>query len=202
MRPLSSQAIAGQEPVLSRYAANLISGISKELNDRPGTVDMSKWFTMATFDVTSDFTFGRSFGCLENGEEHQWIAAVFGAFKALPILRVIREISGVTFVGGYALHMLPRALKQKWYNHFNYAFDLVEDRLKEPQKRRDFVYYLTEEQEKEQLSQDEIKEGAAQIVMAGCEPVSDLLQVCAPNRLLKRLADSNVVDWYCVLSRP
>lgn len=200
MRPLSSQAVANQEPVLVHYAANLISGISKELNNRPGTVDVSKWFTMATFDVTSDFTFGRSFGCLESGEEHQWIAAVFGAFKALPILRVIRELPGIMFVGRYALHMLPQALKQKWYDHFNYAFGLVEERLKDPQKRRDFVYYLTEEEEKEQLSRDEIKEGAAQIVMAGCEPVSTL--ICRQSELLSRSSDSNVVDWYSILSCP
>ena len=85
MRPLSSKAIAGQERILTQYAADLITGLSKELHHRPGIVDMAKWFSMATFDVTSDLVFGESFGCLKTGEEHPWIAAVFGAFKALPI---------------------------------------------------------------------------------------------------------------------
>ncbi len=83
----------------------------------------------------------------------------------------MREVPGVTFLGHYALYMLPRRLKQKWSDHFNYAFDLVEARLKSPAERHDFVYYLTDEME-HNLTRDEIKEGAAQIVMAGSEPVS------------------------------
>ncbi|KAJ9615040.1 hypothetical protein H2200_001114 [Cladophialophora chaetospira] len=174
MRPLSAKAVASQERILAQYASDFITGLLKELNHEPGTADMAKWFSMATFDVTSDLTFGKPFGCLQTGEEHRWIAAVFGAFKALPILRVIREAPGVTILGHFALHMLPQSVKQKWYDHFDYAFNLVEERLKDPQKRKDFVYYLTDTTEN-QLSRDEIKEGAAQIVMAGSEPVAMLL---------------------------
>jgi aspirochlorine biosynthesis cytochrome P450 monooxygenase len=174
MRPLSAKAVASQEPILTQFAADFITGLKTELGHQAGTADMSKWFSMATFDVTSDLTFGESFGCLKTGEEHRWISAVFGAFKALPILRVVREIPGVNSIGHYALLLLPQTVKKLWHDHFNYAFDLVEERLKDPEKRKDFVYYLTDTMEN-QLSRDEIKEGAAQIVMAGSEPVAMLL---------------------------
>lgn len=124
------------------YAQAFIEGIRRELHGAPGVVDIAKWFSIATFDVIGDLAFGKSFGGLEKGELHPWVTIVFGAFKALPYLRVLREIPGVLLIGNYARYLLPLNIKQKWLDHFNYASDLLEKRFKNPKERPDFIYYL------------------------------------------------------------
>ncbi|EON68032.1 hypothetical protein W97_07180 [Coniosporium apollinis CBS 100218] len=174
MQALNGRAVASQEHILQHYAAQFIEGIRKELKSSGGTVDIAKWFSLATFDVIADLAFGRPFGNLERGELHSWVAVVFGAFKALPFLRVIRELPGMLFIGSHASFLLPRKLKQMWRDHFNYAFSLIDERLKNPKERKDFVYYLIHD-DGEGLTHDEIKECAAQMVMAGSEPTATFL---------------------------
>lgn len=131
---------------------------------------MLRWTSLFTFDCMGDLAFGKSFNNLEKGELHSWAAVVFGAFKALPILRVVRETPGLSGAGDWITMLLPQAIKNKWHAHFNYAFDLVEERLQNPKARKDFVYFLIDGLDVD-MTRDEIKECAAQMVMAGSEPV-------------------------------
>lgn len=170
MRGLNAKAIESQEQILQGYAQMFIASIKREIDEKSGRVDIAKWFSIATFDVIGDLAFGKSFGGLETGKVHGWIKVVFSAFKALPILRVIREIPGATKIGNHAIHLLPRSLKQRYLDHFNYAFTLVEKRMENPKERPDMLYYLMDGVGKG-LTRDEIKENAAQTVMAGSEPV-------------------------------
>lgn len=171
MRGLSAKAIASQEHILQEYAQLFAAGIRREIGDKPGKLEISKWFSLATFDVIGDLAFGKSFEGLKTGKVHGWIKVVFSAFKALPILRVIREIPGALNLGNFALYFLPRTLKQEYLDHFEYAFGLVEKRMENPKERPDMLYYLMDSVGKG-LTRDEIKENAAQTVMAGSEPVS------------------------------
>jgi cytochrome P450 len=172
MRALSAKAVASQEPTLKEYATKLVRDTNEELPDSANgrVVDLAKWFSMATFDLIGDLAFSQSFGCLETDVLHPWIKVVFGAFKALPLLRVIREISGVPFLGGYAKHLLPTKIKQMWIDHFNYRSDLIDERLASGKDRPDMVHYLTTKKGLP-LTINEIKENAVQMVTAGSEPV-------------------------------
>jgi len=170
-RALSAKAIAAQEPVLHEYVRLFVHGIRREVRTDPTVpVDLAKWFSLATFDVIAELAFGQSFDGLKNGEYHPWVTVVFGAFKALPFLRVLREIPGMLWVGNHATGVLPRKLKQMWYDHFDYAFGLMEKRFENPKEKKDIIYYIFEGGDND-LTKDEIRESAAQIVMAGSEPV-------------------------------
>jgi hypothetical protein len=175
MRALSAKAVASQEPLILGYAQMLIAGINRELQELSDNkmIEITKWLSMATFDVIGDLAFSKSFGCLETGILHPWIKVVFGAFKALPCLRVIREIPGVSYIGLWALYLLPKTIKQKWIDHFNYGADLIDKRIASGEDRPDMAHYLTT-QEGLPLTLNEIKENAVQLVTAGSEPVSSL----------------------------
>lgn len=172
MRALSAKAVTAQEPLILDYAQKLIAGINGELLEpsNKGMIDVAKWLSMATFDLIGDLAFSKSFGCLETGILHPWIKVVFGAFKALPCLRVIREIPGVPYIGLKALYLLPKSIKQKWIDHFNYGADLIDKRIASGEDRPDMAHYLTTK-EGMPLTLNEIKENAVQMVTAGSEPV-------------------------------
>lgn len=171
MRALSSRAVTSQEKILQHYAQAFVDGINRELHNRPGTIDIGKWFAMATFDLIGDLAFSKSFKCLETGMIHPWIHAVFGAFKALPVLRVIREIPGIKLIGRNAAFLLPTTIKKTWVDHFNYGADLIDKRFESGEDRPDFAHYLVMPGEVA-LTRNEIKENAVQLVTAGSDPVS------------------------------
>ena len=196
LQGMSTKAIASQEGILQKHASMFVNRLNEELDDQPGVVDIAKWFDIALFDMIGDLVFGQSFGGLGKGEVHDWITAVSNALKALPILRVIREIPGVVVVGKAMVQLLPQTLKRRFLSHIHYSFELVEKRLENPSERPDMVFYLTKEIGKG-LTVDEIKgtaprrqrfsislflsarltfshsttENAGVLVMAGSEPV-------------------------------
>lgn len=112
MRALSAKALASQEEILQHYAREFVNGLNRELQYKPGAIKIGKWFTMVTFDLIGDLAFSKSFQCLKTGTVHPWIHVVFGAFKALPLLRVIREIPGIKLFGKHATFLLPKRIKQ------------------------------------------------------------------------------------------
>ncbi|KUJ19989.1 cytochrome P450 [Mollisia scopiformis] len=173
MRALSAKAVSAQEPLILNYAQKLIAGMNRELlsPSHEGMINVAEWLSMATFDVIGDLAFSKSFGCLETGTLHPWIKVVFGAFKALPCLRVVREIPGVPYIGLKALYLLPRTIKQKWLDHFHYGADLIDKRIASGEDRPDMAHYLTSN-EGLPLTLNEIKENAVQLLTAGSEPTA------------------------------
>ena len=81
------------------YSFAFVNGILREIQHKPRKVYIAKWFSMATFDLVGDLAFSKSFGCLATSVLHPWITVIFGAFKALPLPRVLREMLGVTSMG-------------------------------------------------------------------------------------------------------
>ncbi|KAH7311808.1 cytochrome P450 [Rhexocercosporidium sp. MPI-PUGE-AT-0058] len=171
LRALSAKALASQEEILQHYAHEFVDGLDRELGNKAGVIDLGKWFTMATFDLIGDLAFSKSFQCLKTGTVHPWIHVVFGAFKALPLLRVIREIPGIKLFGKHATFLLPKKIKQTWIDHFNYGADLVDKRFESGEDRPDFAHYLVVPGEAP-LTRDEIKENTVQLVTAGSEPTA------------------------------
>jgi cytochrome P450 len=201
-RALSAKAVSAQENILQFHATELVDAISRELAGTRKSVDMGKWFSLVAFDVISDLAFGHSFENVKSGALHRWAAVVFGAFIALPWLRVLREIPGVISIGHYATYLLPRQIKQMFYDHFNYAFNLIDERLKRKDtERMDWLHYLADKVNDDTMTMDECKssplhrhflglalacedtemssgkENMSQLTMAGSEPVS-ILQYC------------------------
>jgi cytochrome P450 len=174
---LSTKAVSTQEDILQFHATELVDAIGRELAATRRSVDIGKWFSLVAFDVMSDLAFGHCFRNVRSGSLHHWAAVVFGAFIALPWLRVVREIPGVILIGHYATYFLPRRIKQMFHDHFNYAFNLIDQRLKcKDIKRMDWLHYLAAKVNDETITMDELKENLSQLTMAGSEPVSGILR--------------------------
>ena len=72
----SENALKRQEPMFQRLADMLVA--------KCGTgesVDMTKLYNFATFDIMGELAFGESLGLLENNEYSQWVKTVFESVK-------------------------------------------------------------------------------------------------------------------------
>lgn len=66
----TEKAMREQEPRIMRLVDCLIERLTEE--GRKGEVDIAKWYTLATFDIMGDLTFGEDFQGLEEGRYHRW----------------------------------------------------------------------------------------------------------------------------------
>ncbi len=69
----SDRSLKEQEPLIAGVIDRFIEQIGRLGGD---CIDMTMWFNLMTFDVIGELAFGRSFGGVESGEMHFWIAVV------------------------------------------------------------------------------------------------------------------------------
>ncbi|VBB80867.1 Putative cytochrome P450 E-class, group I [Podospora comata] len=70
----SDRSMREQQPLIKQYVDLLM----RKLRAAGGKkVDLAAWYNYTTFDVIGDLAFGESFGCLEGGEYHPWVKAIF-----------------------------------------------------------------------------------------------------------------------------
>jgi cytochrome P450 len=81
----SERSLTQQEPLLNKYADKLVQvlkeGIEQSSNGTKA-LDMSRFYTFATFDIMADLSFGESLHMLDRNEYDPWVSTVFGAIKA------------------------------------------------------------------------------------------------------------------------
>ncbi|KNG85329.1 hypothetical protein ANOM_006283 [Aspergillus nomiae NRRL 13137] len=82
----SEAAIREQEPAIQRFIAEFMDGLRVRSGDEMypdtnGVVDLYAWFNFSIYDVLTKLAFGASVGCLDRGDYHPWVRAVFGAIK-------------------------------------------------------------------------------------------------------------------------
>lgn len=80
----TNAAILQMEPLITtnvdllvqRLYDQAVNGLHKTIK-----IDMFEWLSYCTFDIIGDMTFGESFGCLQEGVLHPWLAWAFDDVK-------------------------------------------------------------------------------------------------------------------------
>jgi cytochrome P450 len=135
------RALKEQEGLIQAYVNTMIGKLKGEIQQSPtqdgiAKVDICKWTNYTTFDILGDLIFGESFGCLEDGTLHPWIALLFGSARDIVIMIIINQFP---MLGWFVRLLIPRSLRQKERDHFNLAVEKVERRLQLGTDRPDFV---------------------------------------------------------------
>lgn len=92
--PASSDNAIGNQEALVQVHVDLPIQRLREQADRSSSTrqaDISAWLNWAIFDIIGDLAFGESFGCLQAGEYHPWVALVFDNVKAVSFMTSIRQ---------------------------------------------------------------------------------------------------------------
>lgn len=77
----SAQGMQRQEPLIRHHVDHLFRCF-EEHRVEGRSIDLSKWFNFFSFDIIGDLSFGESFGNMERGEFHPWIATILDFFVA------------------------------------------------------------------------------------------------------------------------
>lgn len=168
----SEKALRGQEDILKGYIDLLIHRLSTE-TDAGRMVDMVQWYNFTTFDIIGDLAFGESFGCLEGGVYHPWVATTFDGFRLAVFNQTIKRLPvAAPIIRRY----IPKELVKAQMDHLQLSFEKAKKRLESGKTdREDFMSYILRYNNEKGMTQDEIGENSNILILAGSETTATLL---------------------------
>ena len=158
----SEHALRNQEYILQKYSDLLIS----RLREQGDEVNIIEWFNYTTFDVTGDLCFADSFRCLEAGDNHPWVAAVYRGVKFAQILTVFDYFPPLSPIVKWCI---PSFVIEKAQKTFVYTRKKVDQRIASKSDRPDFMKHILENNHEGGMTIESIYSTVTLLVLAGSE---------------------------------
>ena len=187
----SEQATREQEPIITGYVDLLIRKLHEQVKGpKYGIVNIVRWYNFATFDIIGDLTFGQSFGSLESGDYHYWIANIFQGIKVGRILRIGREYPLIQTLFRALTKLYPKSIEART-KHNSYTKEAADKRLAMETDRKDFMTHILRFNDEKGMSEPEILRNCAVLLLAGSETTATLLSgvtyhLCLNKDVLRR----------------
>lgn len=141
---------------------SLISGVIDRFIDQIGRlgrdgIDMTMWSNLMTFDVIGELAFGKSFGGVESGEMHFWIAVVGASMGQASVSDTLQRfpLLGKLFARvnpGWLEGLIAGSIK-----HESYTIELINRRIKQNTDRKDFMTSLLDKENREKYNISDIQ---------------------------------------------
>ena len=158
----SEHALREQEYILQKYSDLLIS----RLREQGDEIDIIEWYNYTTFDVTGDLCFADSFHCLEAGDNHPWVAAVYRGVKFGMILTAFDYFPPM---GAVVKWCIPPSVREKARESFIYTQKKIDQRIALKSDRPDFIKYILENNREGGMTREDINSTVTLLVLAGSE---------------------------------
>ena len=120
----SDRSLKEQEPLISGVIDQFIVQIGRLGKDG---INMTMWFNLMTFDVIGELAFGKSFGGVQSGKMHFWIAVVTASMGQASVSDTLKRFP---FLGKLYTKLNPRWLEgliEGSKKHESYTIDLVDE---------------------------------------------------------------------------
>ncbi|PVI03628.1 benzoate 4-monooxygenase cytochrome P450 [Periconia macrospinosa] len=169
----SQRSLVEQEPLILGVINKFIRQLSIYA-ERREVIELNKWFNMVTFDIIGELAFGESFGGVETGNLHPWIARIKGAMKQGALADTFKRFPTV---GSIAMILWSSTIERLTLDcklNEEYALDLVRKRISRKSERKDFLTRILEERD-ESISDVQIAAHSADFVTAGSETTATAL---------------------------
>ena len=158
----SDHALREQEYILQKYSDLLIS----RLREQGDEVNIIEWYNYVTFDIIGDLCFADSFHCLEAGDNHPWVAAVFRGVKFAQIMTVFDHFPPLSAVVKWCI---PPSVLEKAQENFIYTRKKIDQRIAMKSDRPDFMKYILENNREGGMTREDINSTVTLLVLAGSE---------------------------------
>ncbi|PWY86713.1 putative RNA polymerase II mediator complex component Srb8 [Aspergillus heteromorphus CBS 117.55] len=168
----TDDALREQAPLIEAHADTFINQLWSRATapgseKTGGLVNLTDWLNFFTMDVIGDLAFGEAFGCLDQGEYHDWVRTLFFYLKGMTIAAAPRYWPWLEFIFE---KLLPRRIMEAAKIHQKYAFDRINRRLESKTERPDFMTpFMKRNPNFESMSRDEILSSFTFIIVGGSE---------------------------------
>lgn len=182
MPAFTDRALNSQFPLLETNVSNLISQLKRRASANE-PVDLVAWLNFLAFDVSGQLSFGETFGSVDSGVAHPWVAInlSFGRGATMKAGLNMLELSD-GLLGKLLPYIIPKAVREKMVYHRALAGEKVKQKLGSAAngKRADFLDALIQHNETSRqagkdgqaLSTLEMEINMGLMIFAGSETVA------------------------------
>lgn len=168
----SEKALRGQENIMKYHVDLLVTQLKKRASTG-STVDLVNWYNFTTFDLIGDLAFGESFGCLDSGGYHPWVAMIFGGFRLANYHQALKRLPRLA---PFVSWLIPQKLVRQQREHMMLSFEKAKKRAEGGiPERPDFMSYILRYNDEKGMTLDEIGENSNVLILAGSETTATLL---------------------------
>ncbi len=139
----SETALRKQEQIITHYLNLLVEKLHQQIQESEkgeAKVNLVQWYNFTTFDILGDLCFDESFGALNQGQYHSWVANIFKSLKIARMFRVFRAYPIVGSVIFGLLKLFPQVTKAG-EEHRAFTAKKTERRLNKQTDREDFIRF-------------------------------------------------------------
>ncbi|GAM43756.1 RNA polymerase II mediator complex component [Talaromyces pinophilus] len=168
----TEESLYEQSPIIEGHADVLIKQLwqratSSESLETGVLVNVTDWINFFTMDVIGDLALGEAFGCLAQGEYHDWVRTLYQYLKAMTIAAAPSYWPVMRWLFEKAI---PKSVKDGSKRHQQYAFDRINRRLDSKTDRQDFMTpFMKKNPNFENMSRDEILSSFSFVIVGGAE---------------------------------
>lgn len=138
----SDRAIRTYEPVITHHTTKLLDRLEREHDGGEG-VNIVDWLHYTLYDATAALVFGRSFGNLDAGRPHPWVARLPPGMKLIARSLVVTAVPGL---GRVISWVMPRRVVEEARRHVQCIIDMSDARrvAQSPHlpHQKDFMSYI------------------------------------------------------------
>lgn len=165
-------ALRKQEPLLRSYGDTLVRSVKSRISTGESVFDAVKLYNFTTFDIMADLAFGQPFHLIENAEYTPWVKLVFGATKAVSIIRILAYFPPLQDV---LLALVPKSTRDAKEEYFRFAAELVDRRLANERTAPDIWNLVLTQEATKQMSLEEMHSNAVLFMVPGTDTTATLL---------------------------
>lgn len=165
----SDRGLKQQEPLFQKYADLMVS----KLREFSATEqDLVKILNFTTFDIMAELTFGEPLGLLEGSKYSPWLANIFQAIKAGPVVQMGHYYP---LLGYFLKFLAPKKLQEMRRSHAQHTISRVDQRLARGSTQPDLWNLVVTDEGEKKLSLQEMYNNADVFMLAGTETTATLL---------------------------
>lgn len=165
----TERALRKQEPLIRKHTDLLV----KRLQDlvliaETGSqeVDISEWYSFATFDIIGDLVFGESFHALETSQHHSWVKKLKAYFKFSARLLALNHFGPLPHLVKWCM---PESVGENIAAHLEFTRNKVDKRIALGETRPDLMSAILENNHQGGLTLEELYSNASLLVHAGSQ---------------------------------
>lgn len=179
----SDRSLKDQESLIADVVDMFIEQLGVHGSGEDGT-DLVMWFNLTTFDIIGSLAFGESFGGLQSGQFHFWIKLVTKALRQGALADTMSRFPWIASVFKFLMPKFIENLNRDTKVHEAHTLELIENRLKSPTERPDFLTRILQNPDTERITKVQLAAHASDFVTAGSETTATTLS-CVTYYLLK-----------------
>ncbi|KAK3998014.1 Isotrichodermin C-15 hydroxylase [Cladorrhinum sp. PSN332] len=168
----SDKSMREQQPLIQQYVDLLIKKLRENGKEGKGKVDIAAWYNFTTFDVIGDLAFGESFGCLDGGEYHPWVKAIFNVAR---LGVIFQSVVHWPLLAELLIRLAPKRVKEERQEHMDMTIEKLKRRMEKGEERPDLVEGLLRKADEWGLTLEKLQANSAILIIGGSETTATLL---------------------------